>query len=156
MTPLRLALAVAFVAVPTVALAQIPVGTRVGTTTGTPSGYDDGGRPDPFSSLVVKHTAAPVGPATAKPGAANSLATLAIADANCTGVMKTGTRYLSAIVEGPNHLSFIVKPQDRLLDGVVKSIDALGVVFVEHTTDLAGAVEGKEVRKWLHPQEVIR
>ena len=67
------------------------------------------------------------------------------------------SRYHSAILSGPNAQSYLVKPHDRLLDGVVKSIDALGVILLEHTTDISGAVEGHEVRKLLHPAaEVIR
>jgi Tfp pilus assembly protein PilP len=153
--PVRLLLILTLVAVPATAFAQIPVGTRVGTASAN-TGYDDGGRRDPFTSLVVKRTTGPSnsGLPTAK---GNTLVTLSVADIKCTGVMKASGRYHSAIVSGPNSLSFLVKPQDRLLDGVVKSIDALGVVLIEHTTDSTGAVEGKEVRKLLHPAaEVIR
>lgn len=155
MKPVRLLLTLALVAVPATALAQIPVGTRVGTPSAN-TGYDDGGRRDPFASLVVKRTGGP-SPTGLPSVRGTTLVTLSVADIKCTGVMKSNSRYHSAIVEGPNKLSYLVKPQDRLLDGVVKSIDALGVVLIEHTTDSTGAVEGKEVRKLLHPAaEVIR
>jgi hypothetical protein len=149
--PVRLLLILAFAAVPATALAQIPIGTRVGTVV-APSGYDDGGRPDPFATLVRPKVGVP----TVVPDAnrrLDKLGTLSVADVRCTGVMRgaQGSKYASAILEGPNHLSFVVKPQDRLLDGVVKSIDALGVVLILHTTDVSGAVEGKEVHKLLHP-----
>ena len=151
MKPARMLLIVALVAVPAVAFAQIPVGSRVGTTA-VPSGYDDGGRPDPFAVLVRPKVT--VSAATADPNRRiDKLGTLSVADVRCTGVMRAaqGGKYASAILEGPNHMSFVVKPQDRLLDGVVKSIDSLGVVLILHTTDVAGAVEGKEVHKLLHP-----
>jgi hypothetical protein len=148
-------LILALVAVPATAFAQIPVGTRVGMPAPS-AGYDDGGRRDPFSSLVVKRMGGP-SPTSTPTVRGTSLVTLSVGDIKCTGVLKSGSRFHSAIIEGPNKLSFLVKPQDRLLDGVVKSIDALGVVLIEHTTDSTGAVEGKEVRKLLHPAaEVIR
>ena len=156
MKPVRLLLTLALVAVPATAFAQIPVGSRVGTSASN-TGYDDGGRRDPFTSLIVKRTGGPTSLSGAPTVKGTSLVTLSVADIKCTGVMKANARYHSAIVAGPNNLSYLVKPQDRLLDGVVKSIDALGVVLIEHTTDSTGAVEGKEVRKLLHPAaEVIR
>ena len=157
MKPVRLLLTLALIAVPATALAQIPLGTRVGTAPpASASGYDDGGRPDPFMSLIRPKGNAPA----ATPGVnrnTGALVTLSVADVKCTGVMRVNARYHSAILSGPNSQSYLVKPQDRLLDGVVKSIDALGVVLLEHTTDITGAVEGHEVRKLLHPAaEVIR
>jgi hypothetical protein len=148
-------LTLALVAVPVTLVAQIPVGSRVGTSASN-TGYDDGGRRDPFTSLIVKRLTGP-SPTGLPTVRGTSLVTLSVADIKCTGVMKANARYHSAIIAGPNNLSYLVKPQDRLLDGVVKSIDALGVVLIEHTTDSTGAVEGKEVRKLLHPAaEVIR
>jgi hypothetical protein len=154
--PVRLMLTLALVLVPVTALAQIPIGTRVGTPNSKTSGYDDGGHADPFLSLVTARRGTPTSPSA--PGAKGGLlVTLSVADVKCTGVMRVNSRYHSAILSGPNNQSYLVKPQDRLLDGVVKSIDALGVVLLEHTTDITGAVEGHEVRKLLHPAaEVIR
>jgi len=147
--PVRLLLITALALVPATALAQIPVGTRVGTAVVT-AGYDDGGRPDPFATLVRPKVGGP----TTTTGAVvrnGTLMSFAVADVKCTGVAREGSKYASAILEGPDHTSFVVKPHDRLLDGVVKSIDALGVVIVVHTTDVSGAVEGREIHKLLHP-----
>ena len=158
MKPVRLLLTLALVAVPATALAQIPIGTRVGTPPpASASGYDDGGRPDPFMSLIRPKGNQPTSMSGGVSRNTGALVTLSVADVKCTGVMRANTRYHSAILSGPNAQSYLVKPQDRLLDGVVKSIDALGVVLLEHTTDITGAVEGHEVRKLLHPAaEVIR
>jgi hypothetical protein len=148
---------VLLIAAPAPALAQIPIGTRVGTPAGTsaaPDGYDPGGRRDPFVSLVQPKAGVPARPT----GPAKSLITLSVADVKVTGISKGPSgQFHSAIIEGPNKLSFLVKPNDRLLDGVVRRIDALGVVFIEHQADASGAVQGREVRKLLHPPaEVIR
>jgi hypothetical protein len=158
--PVRLLLILALVAVPATALAQIPLGTKVGvpgSASGSSSGYDDGGRPDPFASVVRPKSNAPTNTAASPNKGNGTLVTLSVSDVKCTGVLRVNTKYHSAILQGSNSMSYLVKPQDRLLDGVVKSIDALGVVLVEHTTDITGAVEGHEVRKLLHPAaEVIR
>jgi hypothetical protein len=42
------------------------------------------------------------------------------------------------------------------MDGMVKSIDTEGVVFVEQVTDAAGTIRSHEVRKTLRVAEVIR
>lgn len=151
MNPARLLLILALVAVPSTVFAQIPVGSRVGITVAA-SGYDDGGRPDPFASLVRPKIGVPTAAVDGN-RRVDKLGTLAVNDVKCTGVARAnaGGKYTSAILEGPNKMSFVVKAQDRLLDGVVKSIDALGVVIVVHTTDITGAVEGKEIHKLLHP-----
>jgi Tfp pilus assembly protein PilP len=152
--PRSLLLTVALVAVPSTALAQIPVGTRVGGPI-VSGGYEDGGRPDPFTSLVTPKRA--VNPQPGAPAArTDRLGTISVAEVRCTGVMRQGAKYASAILEGPNHLSYVVKVQDRLLDGVVKSIDALGVTLIEHTTDVSGAVEGREIKKLLHPAAEVK
>jgi len=136
------------VAMPATASAQIPVGTKVGTET-VPSGYDDGGRRDPFVSLIVtKKTANLPGPMRFGTGVQN----LAISDVTLRGVTKVGARFM-ALIEGADKKSYTVNAQDHLLDGFVKSVDAEGIVLVEQ--DAAG--RGHEVRKTLRvAAEVIR
>jgi hypothetical protein len=132
-------------------LAQIAVGTRVGLDP-VPSGYDDGGRRDPFVTLVNKKAA--VGDKAVRTG--TGLAAVAVADVAVKGIVKAGVR-VTAVLEGPDHMSYMAHPQDRLADGLVKSIDLAGVVFVEEETDAAGAVHPHEVRKPLHSAaEVVK
>ena len=118
----------------------IPVGTRVGEM---PTGYSDGGRRDPFSSLVrPKRT----GPASTDGKPRTGLAALALADVTVKGVVKIGTT-MQAILEAPGRQSFMAKVKDRLLDASVQSIDAAGVVFAE---DVATGTP-PQVRKTLRP-----
>jgi hypothetical protein len=153
--PRHLILAVlALVAVPAIAQAQIQVGSRVGDAP-APSGYDDGGRRDPFVSLIVKKSPAPGGQQSSMRPALG-LASLSITDVVVTGVVRAGSK-MTVILQGPNKQSYMAKLQDRLADGTVKSIDTEGVVFVAEQTDATGAVKGHEVRKTLHSAaEVIR
>jgi len=145
----------AFIAVPAIASAQIQVGSRVGDVS-TPSGYDDGGRRDPFVSLIVTKRMIANGQINGLTRPSLGLASIAIADVTVTGVARVGTK-MTVILQGPDKQSYMARLQDRLLDGTVKSIDTEGVVFVAEQTDATGAVKGHEVRKTLHSAaEVIR
>jgi Tfp pilus assembly protein PilP len=132
---------------------QIPLGTPVGLT---PSGYDDGARRDPFISLVVSRRQTAANPAGTglRPGA--GLNAVAVADVKVVGIVRDTQKKLAALLEGPNRMSFTARPDDNLLDGVVKSVDTEGVVFVEQISDAAGTVRSHEVRKTLRVAEVIR
>jgi hypothetical protein len=142
-------MAVAGLAAP--AFAQVPLGTRVGLP--TPSGYDDGARRDPFVSLIQpkRPTTTQALPGTRPP---TGLAALALSDVVVTGLVRSGTTML-AVLQGPDRRSFVAHEKDRLMDAVIKMIDARGVVFVEQ--DASGAANGHEVRKALRTAaEVIR
>jgi hypothetical protein len=113
-----------------------------------PTGYNSEGRRDPFLSLVMSKRllAGAMDGIGVRPR--SGLAAVAVADVVVRGITKAGANML-AILEAPNKQSFVVKPQDKLLDAAIKSIDATGVVFVEAT--------GEELRKTLRPMgEVIR
>lgn len=155
MKPRHLILAVlALVAVPAVAYAQIQVGSRVGDAP-TPSGYDDGGRRDPFVSLIVTKKPMP-GTQQGQLRPALGLASLSITDVTVTGVVRAGSK-MTAILKGPDNMSYMARLSDRLADGTIKSIDTEGVVFMSEQTDATGAVKGHEVRKTLRSAaEVIR
>ena len=141
-------LVVAFVAVAAPsAFAQQPIriGLKVGTQTQPlpPGTYDDGSRRDPFVSLVAPKRVA-TSSAAARPSA-GGLRTLSINEVKVTGIQNLGTR--TAMLEGPDGKTFVVRAQDRLFDGIVKSIDADGVVFTEQVADAVGAVRPRDVRK---------
>jgi Tfp pilus assembly protein PilP len=129
---------------PALAQERMPLGTHVGNAAQT-SGYDDGGRRDPFVSLMTPKKAAPAAPSS-RPRA--GLAGLTLADVAVKGIVHSGPAVV-AVLEGPEGRSFIARSKDRLQDAVVKSIDADGVVFVEQAVDAAGAVHSRDVRKTL-------
>ena len=122
---------------PQVEAAQIPVGTRVGMP---PSGYDGGGRRDPFLSLVYSRRSASPSPVAPR---STGLPSLSLTDVRVTGILRSGQNFI-AILEGPDRISYSARPKDRMLDAVVKSIDAKGVVFVEQS-EMTGP--GREIRK---------
>jgi Tfp pilus assembly protein PilP len=125
---------------------RLPPGTRVGTAT-VSSGYDDGGRRDPFVSLMApKKTVAPQNTARPRTG----LGSLSLADVSVKGIVRTGGAVV-AVLESPDGKSFVAHSKDRLQDATVKSIDADGVVFAEQVVDAGGAVRYRDVRKTLRP-----
>jgi hypothetical protein len=118
--------------------ARIPIGARVGET---PSGYNSAGRRDPFVSLIqprrvaVRDTGGVI--------RAVGLPSLSVVDVRVAGILRLGEQFV-AILEGPDKRSFNARVKDRLLDAVVKSIDAGSVVFVEQSD---GGGPGREIRK---------
>ncbi|MBW8869034.1 MAG: pilus assembly protein PilP [Acidobacteria bacterium] len=110
--------------------------------------YDAGGRRDPFVSLIVPKAAptAPRAAAAPRPGA--GLSGIAVSDVQLKGVVRSGTTFV-AILEGPDGRTFLAKRADRLMDGVIKGIEAGAVVFTERVEDAAGAVRQRDVRKAL-------
>lgn len=132
------------VAAPVIAVmpTRIALGSRVGELT---SGYDSGGRRDPFSSLVAERVSRTDGAPAARPPA--GLAGIALADVNVRGIVRSGTTTL-AILEGPNRQSFVSRVNDRLLDATIVRIDADGVIFGEQVE--RGAAPN-HLRKALRP-----
>jgi hypothetical protein len=128
---------------PPVEAAQIPVGTRVGVP---PSGYDGGGRRDPFVSLIYSRRSTSPAPLAPR---STGLPSMSITDIRISGILRSGQHFV-AILEGPDKMSYSARPKDRLLDAVVKSIDAQGVVFIEQS-EMTGP--GREIRKTLRRAE---
>jgi hypothetical protein len=150
----RAILVVAFAgfAIRLVAQERLPLGTHVGssiersTPGGSPSSstYTDGGRRDPFDTLLLPRR--PVSPAPRRPIV--GLAGVALADVAVKGIVHSGAATL-AVLEEAGGKSFVARRQDRLQDAAVKDIDQDGVVFVERVVDAVGAVRTREVRKSL-------
>lgn len=115
---------------------SLPLGARVGNLSSS-STYDDGGRRDPFMSLVVAKRVA--GPSDGRPRA--GLAGLQLADVLVKGVVRNGDVML-AILETPGKQSFVARVKDKLADAAVRSIDRDGVVFEQ-----MGSGSGTPVRK---------
>lgn len=126
------------------AFAQIPVGTRVGDTPVLPTGYDSGGRRDPFTSLIAPKRPAP-GQITGR--LMTGLKSFALADVTVTGVARLGSQWM-AILENADKQSYVARVKDALADATIKTIDAQGVVFVE-AFQPGSTARPQEVRKLL-------
>jgi hypothetical protein len=109
--------------------------------------YDVAGRRDPFISL--DRASDPKGSARDKLA---GLAGLAINEATVKGVVKSQGR-LVAMVQAPDNKTYIVRPNDRLLDGAVRAVTPEAVVFVQQVSDPLSLVKQREIRKPLRPIE---
>jgi len=126
---------------------QVHIGSRVGES---PTGYDDGGRRDPFVSLIVPKTPPAGKPLPGRAGTAAGLSSVSVSDVVVKGLVRSGTT-LIALLQGPDGRTYMAKRQDHLQDGVVTRIDVDAVVFTERTADAAGVVRARDVRKPLRP-----
>lgn len=124
-------------------LATLKIGMRVGLPS---SGYDDGGRRDPFVSLIVERPPAVASATGSVEARAKGLAGVAVIDATVKGIITSGAEWL-AIIAGPNGAQYLAHASDRLHDGSVRRIDRESVTFVAKVTDVAGKTISREVRK---------
>lgn len=117
---------------------------------GVPStmGYDDGGRRDPFTSLLPQRV--PVSTGEPEGVRAQGLAGVAVMDVAVRGIISIGQNWL-ALVAGPDGATYLAHASDRLHDGVVRRIDRDSVVFLARVPDGPGRTIAREVRKLLHP-----
>ena len=125
-------------------LPTLKIGTRVGMP--HTSGYDDGGRRDPFVSLIVERPPSVATAGDSFEARAKGLAGVAVVDAAVKGIITSGNEWL-AIIAGPNGAQYLAHANDRLHDGSVRSINSDSVVFLARTRDVTGKVVSREVRK---------
>jgi len=97
------------------------------SATDKPLEYDDGGRRDPFAS-VLEPTRLP--PALAVGTRGGGLAATPLSEVVVRGVARDGGRTF-AILETSGRQSFVVRARDRLADSTVHDIDPSGVLFVQ-------------------------
>lgn len=108
--------------------------------------YEPGRRRDPFVSLLTR---------TERRGSSQTgegITSLAVDDLSVRGIVATSTGYI-AMVKSPNGKTFLVRPNDRLLDGTVKTISAQGLVILQDVSDPLSLVKQREVHKMLHGNE---
>ena len=92
-----------------------------------PLEYDDGGRRDPFASVLEPTRALP---ALATGRREVGLAATPLSEVVVRGVTRDGDR-MFAILETSDRRSFVVRARDRLADSAVHDIDPSGVLFVQ-------------------------
>ena len=108
--------------------------------------YDPAGRRDPFVSLLSRG----IEPAGGKKLA--GLAGLATADIMLRGVLQSRNSYV-ALISGPDGKTYSAHANDRLLDGVIRSVTPQGIVIMQEVNDPLSLVKQREVRKGLRTAE---
>lgn len=111
-----------------------------------PFTYEPAGRRDPFVSLLSRG----MQPATGKK--LTGLASLATAEVILRGVMQSRNSYV-ALVAGPDGKTYSAHVNDRLVDGVIRSVTPQGIVIMQEVNDPLSLVKQREVRKGLRTAE---
>jgi len=129
----------------TAAPAQVPAALSPADT----FTYNPDGRRDPFVSLLTKGGERHV----PRPGPdLEGVAGLAVEELTVRGIVSSPSG-LVAMVQSPDRKTYLVRQNDKLLDGIVKSVTAEGLVILQEVNDPLSLVKQKEVRKMLHGNE---
>lgn len=109
--------------------------------------YRPDGRRDPFVSLLARGV-------DTNPEVRNltGLGALTTAEVSVRGVIELGGDYV-AMVQGPDAKTYIVHPNDRLLDGVITRITSQGLIILQEVNDPLSLVKQREVQKNLRAAE---
>lgn len=138
---------------PASAGAPQPAAPAATTPTPAPAGeaytYDPGGRRDPFVSLLSRGLEANGGKKL------TGLAGLSTGEVMVRGVLQSRTSYV-ALVSGPDGKTYSAHVNDRLLDGVVRSVTPQGIVIMQEVNDPLSLVKQREVRKGLRTPEDVK
>jgi type IV pilus assembly protein PilP len=111
-----------------------------------PYTYDPAGRRDPFVSLLSRG----MEPIAGKKS--GGLAGLATGELMLRGVLHSRGSYI-AMVSGPDGKTYNARVNDRLLDGVIRSVTPQGIVIMQEVNDPLSLVKQREVRKGLRTAE---
>jgi type IV pilus assembly protein PilP len=126
------------------AQAQVPALSPADTFT-----YNPDGRRDPFVSLLTKGGERHV----PRPGQdLEGVAGLAVEELTVRGIVSSPSG-LVAMVQSPDRKTYLVRQNDKLLDGTVKAVTPEGLVILQEVNDPLSLVKQKEVRKMLHGNE---
>lgn len=115
--------------------------------------YAAGGRRDPFMSLTIPKGGSLIQTdLTSRPAGA---AGIAVDELTVRGIVLSNGTFVAMVsgAAGAKGQTFSVKAGSRLLDGVVRAIDARSVVIVQQVSDPLSLQKQREVRKLLRTQE---
>lgn len=114
--------------------------------------YTAGGRRDPFLSLTTAKGPVILTDLTSRPAGASGIA---VDELTVRGILLSNGTFVAMVsgAAGAKGQTFSVKAGSRLLDGVVRAIDARSVVIVQQVSDPLSLQKQREVRKLLRTQE---
>jgi hypothetical protein len=112
--------------------------------------YNPEGRRDPFVSLL--RGGSDERGARAGASGVDGISGLIVDEISVRGVVAGQNGYV-AMVMGPDKKTYIVRANDKLLDGTVKAVTAQGLVILQEVNDPLSLVKQKEVRKMLRALE---
>lgn len=127
----------------------VPQAAPATPASGAGYSYDPEGRRDPFVSLLKGGTDTR---SARSAGGVEGIAGLSVDEISVRGVVAGRGGYI-AMVQGPDNKTFLVRQNDRLLDGTVKTVTAQGLVVLQEVNDPLSLVKQKEIRKMLRGLE---
>jgi Tfp pilus assembly protein PilP len=108
--------------------------------------YDPGARRDPFVSLLSRGLEPDSGKKL------TGLAGLATGEVMLRGIMQSRNSYV-ALLSGPDGKTYSARVNDRLFDGVIRTVSPEGIVIMQDVNDPLSLVKQREVRKGLRTAE---
>ena len=108
--------------------------------------YNPEGRRDPFVSLVKR--AAEVRARQGKQPAPGSPSGFLVSELTLKGIMQSRGANL-ALVTGPDAKTYLIRVNDRLLDGVVRAITPDTLICMQDVNDPLSLTKQREVRMTL-------
>jgi Tfp pilus assembly protein PilP len=140
-----LVLAALVAAVPVVTSAQGGPQAQVVAAPPAPAfTYNPEGRRDPFVSLLKRATEARARQGKPAPGVSGFL----VSELILKGIMQSRGEHV-ALVSGPDSKTYLVRVNDRLLDGSVRAITADTLVCLQDVNDPLSLTKQREVRMTL-------
>ncbi|OFW21804.1 MAG: hypothetical protein A3H97_07970 [Acidobacteria bacterium RIFCSPLOWO2_02_FULL_65_29] len=126
--------------------AQAPPPAPAGGQPADAYNYEALGRRDPFLTLITSGAK----PVTSVRG--EGIAGLSVNEMSVRGVMQSRGGFI-AVVVGPDNKTYMIHQGDKLLDGVVRAVNAEGLVVVQEVNDPLSLVKQREVSKKLRSLE---
>jgi len=108
--------------------------------------YNPEGRRDPFVSLLKRATEARA--RQSKQPAAGGIGGFLVSELTLKGIMQSRGDHI-ALVGGPDAKTYLIRVNDRLLDGTVRAITADTVVCLQDVNDPLSLTKQREVRMTL-------
>lgn len=113
--------------------------------------YNAEGRRDPFVSLLLRGSDSRMRTGSRVEG----LPGLAIGEVALRGILKSRGDFIG-LLQAPDGKTYVARPNDRLLDGVIKAITVDSVVFLQDVDDPLSLLKQREVRKTLRTVEEVK
>jgi type IV pilus assembly protein PilP len=127
--------------------AQAPAGAAAQAPASAPAFvYNPEGRRDPFVSLLKRATEARS--RQGKQAAAGGIASFLVSELTLKGIMQSRGEFV-ALVSGPDAKTYLLRVNDRLLDGSVRAITNDSVVCLQDVNDPLSLTKQREVRMTL-------
>jgi type IV pilus assembly protein PilP len=109
--------------------------------------YDPSGRRDPFLNLLGTGSEPRINSRRGEGPAG-----LSINEISVRGVMLSSGSFI-AMVQGPDGKTYMIKQGEKLMDGLVRAVNAEGIIVVQDVSDPLSLVKQREVSKKLRSLE---